>query len=97
MSVMNPLPSLIRASAHDAASRRMRAENRSKWNEGDWDLMCETQERLIRNLYGKDTDSNQPDMCFLRFQIAERLERAGQFRLDSKVPEIFARIETALS
>ena len=37
---------LAMAAGKDAANRRMRAAGRNKWNEGDWNLMCETFERL---------------------------------------------------
>lgn len=74
-----PLPSFIRASAQDAANMHMRAAGRTKWSDEDWNVAVDTQERLIHSLYGHRGD-NQPDMCFIRFQVAERLERAGELR-----------------
>lgn len=97
MAALNPLPSFIRASAQDAANLQMRKANRTKWNEDDWNLMCETQERLIRSCYGSPRDHNEPNWCFIRFSIAERMEKAGEFSHTSKMPEINAAIEAALS
>jgi hypothetical protein len=41
--------SFAMAAAHDAANRQMRRDGRSRWNEADWDLMCETFKRLWSN------------------------------------------------
>jgi hypothetical protein len=82
---LNPLPSFIRASAQDAGDMHMRAAGRSKWNDDDWNRMCEVQERLIRSLYGRASDHNQPDYCYIRFHVAEQLERAGHLTLKSNI------------
>jgi len=93
---MNPLPSFIRASAWDAANMAMRKAGRSKWSKTDYNHACSTQERLVKNLYGKPSDHNQPELCYIRFQIADQLERAGQFSHKSKLPEVYATIEAIL-
>lgn len=92
---LNPLPSLIRASAFDAANAQMRKACRKAWSEADADLAAETQERLIRSCYGRPGD-NQPDMCYIRFGVAEQLERAGEFGLTSKITDVHARIDALL-
>lgn len=48
-NAFNPLPSLIRASAQDAGNSNMRKNGRTKWSDDDWNVMCETQDRLIRS------------------------------------------------
>lgn len=92
-AALNPLPSFLRASAQDAANMAMRKACRAKWNEDDWNVMCETQERLIRACYGRDRDHNQPDMCFIRFSVAEQMEKRGLFNLSSDMKEIEAAID----
>jgi hypothetical protein len=37
---------LARAAATDAADRNMKQAGRIEWNEEDWDVGCETYERL---------------------------------------------------
>lgn len=96
MPAINPLPSLIRASATDAANMAMRKGCRKAWSEDDYNLACETQERLIRACYGYERDHNQPNMCFIRFGIAEQMERQGLFSLRSDVREIMATIDGIL-
>lgn len=95
MSV-NPLPSLIRASAWDAANMQMRAENRQKWNEDDYNMAASTQERLIRACYNSESDANEPNMCYIRFGVAEAMERSGQFHLQSKMADIHRAIDEAV-
>lgn len=92
----NPLPSLIRASAWDAGNMQMRAENRQKWNEDDYNMAARTQERLIRGCYGSYRDIDDPNMCYIRFGIAEAMERAGQFHLKSKMGAIHRAIDEAV-
>lgn len=87
-----PLPSFIRASAQDAGDMSMRAAGRSRWNNDDWNRMCEVQDRLIRSTYGSERDHNDPDMCFIRFQHAERLEKAGKLRATMKPAEFAAAV-----
>lgn len=88
-----PLPSFIRASGHDAAANRMRAACRKKWNRGDWNAMCGELDRLIRACYGRPTDAADSEWPFVRFSIAENLERAGHFHLDSDFDAISAFID----
>lgn len=92
---INPLPSLLRASAWDAANAQMRKNNRKAWNEDDYNLACQTQENLIRGCYARPGD-NQPEIRYIRFQIAEAWEKAGYIGLDSDWPEVLKAIETAV-
>ena len=94
---INPLPSFVRASAQDAGNTHMRKAGRVKWDDDDWNVMCETQEQLIRSLYGRDMDHNNPDACYLRFQIAEQLEKRGEFGLRSDATVIMSRIDQLLA
>lgn len=95
-NIVAPLPSLIRASAQDAANAQMRKACRKAWNEDDWNLAAATQERLIRSCYGRPGDHNQPNSCFIRFQIAEQMERRGEFHLRSDLAVVNAAIEATL-
>lgn len=90
MTALLPLPSFIRASAQDAGNASMRKACRTKWNDDDWNVMCDTQDRLIRSLYGHPGDHNQPDMCFLRFQTAEALERQGKLKAVADLEAVLA-------
>jgi len=92
-----PLPSLIRASAWDAGNFRMRKANRSKWNRGDFNEAAQTQERLIRACYGYEIDGPDSKWCFIRFQIAESMERAGQFQLGDDMKKIWKAIDLTLA
>lgn len=85
MTALNPLPKYIRASAQDAGNASMRKGCRSAWDKDDYNAACDTQDRLIRSLYGLPSDGNQPDRCFIRFQIAEQLERAGKIDVHSDI------------
>ena len=89
---LNPLPSFIRASAQDAATAQMRAANRTKWSKDDYDLACDTQDRLIASCYGRPGD-NQPYMCFIRFSIAQRWQNAGKINIKSNWDEVLRQIE----
>jgi hypothetical protein len=95
-AALNPLPSFLRASAQDAGNMHMRAACRSRWNEDDRNHAAETLERLVRGCYGRDGD-NQPEMAFYRFQIAERLERAGKFNYRSKLADIQGAVDEAVN
>lgn len=90
MAALNPLPSFLRASAQDAANMQMRAADRQKWNDDDWNKAAETLERLVRACYGREGE-NEPDRCFIRFQLAEKLEREGKLSSATKIAE-FERI-----
>ena len=93
---MNPLPSLIRASATDAANMQMRAAGRSAWSEDDYDLAASTLERLITSCYGREGE-NQQEMKYIRFGVAEQAEKRGEIGLRSNWADVMARIECALS
>jgi hypothetical protein len=95
-NAMNPLPSLVRASAWDAANMRMRAAGRSKWNRDDYNEAARTQERIIRTCYGRKSDEKNSNVVYIRFQIAEQLERAGHFDLWSDVTKVHAYIDQVL-
>jgi hypothetical protein len=97
MTAFSPLPSFLRASAQDKANAAMRKAGRAKWNDDDYNVAAATLDRLIRSCYGRPGDHNQPDMCFLRFQLAERMEKAGGFHHDSKLPDIAAIIDEAMA
>lgn len=88
-----PLPSFVRASAQDAGNMSMRKACRSAWSEGDADVAAATLDRLVRSIYGRPSDHNQPDYCFIRFQIAERMERRGEFKSTSDLAEINRKID----
>lgn len=94
-NALNPLPSLIRASAFDAANMRMRADGRDKWNDDDWNHMCDTQDRLIATCYGKPGD-NDDRMKFIRFQVAEQAEKRGEINLRSDWPAVIDAIDAAI-
>jgi hypothetical protein len=94
--MINPLPSLIRASAQDAATAAMRKAGRSSWSRDDFNVAAETQERLIRQCYGV-VGENDPNMCFIRFSYAETMERRGEFHLKSKLGDIHDAINKALA
>lgn len=71
---------------------QMRRAGRTSWSEEDFNLAAETQERLIRSCYGRDGD-NERNACFVRFQLAEKMERQGKFSSLSKLAEIRATID----
>jgi hypothetical protein len=93
MAPLNPLPSFLRASAQDAANMQMRKNGRQAWNEDDYNLAAATLDRLVRSCYGKPSDHNQPDYCFLRFQRAELLEKQGKFDGFSEMPKIAEAVD----
>lgn len=90
MAGLVPLPSFLRASSQDAADMQMRAAGRTRWNDDDWNLNAETLERLTRATFGRPSDHNDQDMCFIRFQQAERAERRGELNSRSTADD-FAR------
>jgi hypothetical protein len=96
-NALNPLPSFLRASAQDAANMQMRKAGRKAWNEDDYNLAADTLDRLVRSCYGKPSDHNQPDYCFIRFQHAETLEKQGRFSHVSRMPDIAREIEEAMA
>jgi len=73
----------------------MRKAGRTKWTRGDYNEAAATQERLTRACYAMPGDDS-PSLAYIRFGIAEQMQRAGQFTLTSKMPAIYAAIETAI-
>lgn len=95
-NAMNPLPTLIRASAWDAASARMRAAGRTKWNRADYNEAARTQERLVRACYERPGDGKDSPRCYIRFQIAQQMQEAGHFTLYSDFQSVIDAIEECL-
>lgn len=95
-AALNPLPSLIRASAHDVGNLSMRKAGREVWCRKDYNEACRTQERLIRACYGRASDHNNPNIVYIRFSIAEAMQRQGLFNLASDVRKIHAQIDAIL-
>ena len=96
-NALNPLPSLICASAMDAAHAQMRAAGRSKWNRADFNKAAEVQEGLTRACYGYEDDDPASPLCYIRFGIARSLEAAGRFHLRSNMASIYAAIDATLT
>lgn len=42
-----PTMAIARAAGADAANRQMRREGRTEWNQADYDLACETMQRIM--------------------------------------------------
>lgn len=80
---MNPLPSLIRASAWDAGNQSMRAAGRTIWAAEDRDAASDCQERLIRACFGR-ADDTDPREAYCRFGFAEAMEKARALSLTTK-------------
>lgn len=97
MATLNPLPSLIRASAHDAANKRMCAAGRSKWTRGDFNHAVAVQEKLICTCYGKPDDDKNSRLPFLRFSIAEQMQQEGLFCLASDFAEVSEIIDELIA
>lgn len=96
MTAVNPLPSLLRASAWDAGNSRMRKAGRSAWSLGDRNEAARTHNRLVRSCYGKAADPKGSPLAFIRFGIAEALQRDGRFTLTSKMADIHRMIDEAM-
>ena len=95
-TTVNPLPSLLRASAEDEANRAMRKAGRSAWSRSDYNVACEKQECLIRSCYGRDTDKD-PNFCYIRFGVAEQLQRDGYIGLRSDWKQVMEGIDKLLA
>lgn len=74
-----PLPSLIRASSWDAGNFSMQKAGRTKWSRKDYNAAAETQNRLVKATYGLPGEDER--VAFLRFGIAEQLQRMGVLHL----------------
>jgi hypothetical protein len=94
-TAMNPLPSLLRASAWDAGNFSARDAGRKVWNEDDYNAAAETQNRLVRQCYGYPEDTDER-MAFIRFQVAGALQAHGRFKLTSDMKEIHALINATM-
>lgn len=95
-TAINPLPSLIRAAAWDAASSSARRAGRAAWSEDDYNEACSTQERLITACYARKGEGAGDPRRYIRFSIAEQMERNGTFTLSSDITAISAAIDHAL-
>lgn len=94
---INPLPSLIRASAWDAGNTNMRDAGRKVWNAEDRDAAAQTQERLIRACYSRAWDNSISKRCYIRFSMAEQAERDGTFDLKTNFKKLSTLIDDALA
>lgn len=74
----------------------MRKAGRAAWSLGDRNEAARTHNRLVLACYGKPTDPAESPLPFVRFQVAEALERAGRFTLASKMPDIYRQIDAAM-
>lgn len=90
MNALLPLPSLLRASAQDAASARMRKAGRTAWSRTDYNEAVRTLNRLCAVHYGKGIRGAY------RFQVAEELERAGELFLSMPTEWFVAAIDVAV-
>lgn len=93
---INPLPSLIQASSHDAAATRAREAGRKAWNRADYNEAARTSERLIRQCYSRRTDKDK-NLAKLRFSIACQMQREGQFDLDSNFDQVMQTIDQVIA
>lgn len=91
MRVLLPLPSLLRASAHDAGCARMRKDGRTKWNRDDYDAAADALDRLVAGCYGPGDEGRY------RFQIAGELERAGVLSIRMSIAALNRAIDSALA
>jgi hypothetical protein len=88
---LQPLPSLIRASAWDAGNASMRAGHRQAWNEDDYNASVDTFDRLLAACYGGIEPKHR-----WRFTMAEMLQKAGYLDLYQHIDEFNAIIDAAL-
>ncbi len=94
MNTMNPLPSLIRASAWDAGNASMHKAGRTKWDWSDFTVASAEHERLVGLAYARPNDERHDR--YIRFQIAEQMEQAGLFTSTSSMTDIHRQIDKAL-
>lgn len=94
MNIMIPLPSSIRASAWDAGNAHMHRAGRTKWAWDDFTAASAEHERLVAVSYARPTD--QRHHRYVRFQIAEQMERAGIFTSTSSMTDIHRQIDLAM-
>ena len=72
----------------------MRNGGRSQWDWTDFTVASAEHERLVGQAYAQPND--QRHHRYLRFQIAEQMERAGLFTKESLMADIHRQIEQAL-
>lgn len=94
MNIMIPLPSVIRASAWDAGNAHMHRAGRTKWAWDDFTAASAEHERLVAVSYARPND--QRHHRYVRFQIAEQMERAGLFTSASSMTDILRQIDQAM-
>jgi len=82
-NAMNPLPSLIRATAWDAGNRNMRAKGRKVWSNAVRIAAVREQERLIDSLFSRPGDADSRTK-YVRFGYAEQMQRAGLLDLRTR-------------
>lgn len=96
-TLCNPLPSLLRASAWDAGNARMRKAGRTVWTRGDYNEAARTQNRLVRACYARKGDPEGSPLPFVRFGVAEQMQREGAFTLTSKMSNVHAAIDHVIA
>lgn len=92
----NPLPSLIRASAWDEGNRSMQRAGRKVWSRADYNVAARKQNELVIATHGRWFDREGSKLPFIRFQIAEQMERSGHFTVTSKYADICEDIDASL-
>lgn len=95
-NTVNPLPSLLRASAWDAGNQSAAKAGRKVWDREDYNAAAATQERLTLSCYGRLWDRHGSKLAFVRFAIAESMEKQGHFTLSSDFAEISDWIDAEL-
>jgi hypothetical protein len=85
-----PLPSLLRATAHDAGCAAMRKARRKKWSRSDYSASAEKLGRLVASAYGEGVEG------WVRFQVAADLERAGHLSIRMTPKQLDAAITQAM-
>jgi hypothetical protein len=90
-----PLPSLIRASAWDAGNFSMQKAGRTKWSRKDANAAAETQDRLIKATFGVAGEDERT--AFIRFGIAEQLQKQGVLRLGMTYRQFVTAFNAAIA
>lgn len=75
---MNPLPSLLRASAQDAGNVSMRKAGRKVWSRADLEAAADELSNLIATCYGEGVVGS------IRFGYAEAMQKAGLLTIATK-------------
>lgn len=95
-NAMFPLPSFLLASAWDAGNMAMRKAGRTKWSRADFNAAAATQDRLVRACWGNKSDTDR-NICFIRFQMAQQMERRGDIDMRSDLTEVHRVINEAIA